>query len=90
VAWGGRLTVHGRSGTLDAGVERIEPGSGDDLGSVNTADARLCVFTSRLPGSTVGICGNGRVEDGLIRRADKSVIQATTVYGGLLIGVGIH
>jgi hypothetical protein len=92
LAWGGRLVFHGRSGTVDLGVERIQPGIGigDDLGPTDAADARVCVFARRQPGSSFGMCGTGRVEQADIRRSDGAVIATTAVYAGVLVGVGVH
>jgi hypothetical protein len=80
----------GRLGLLEAGLQRIQPFEDDGLGPVDIADARICVHTSRRPGASFGVCGNGRVERMSQRRSDGAATDAASVYGGLLAGLGVH
>lgn len=88
--WGSRIVLQGRSGKIDAGFTRYQPLDGDDLGPLDVADARICVFTSREPEPTAGICATGRMERGEVRAPGDRIFEMTTVHAGLLIGVGVH
>jgi hypothetical protein len=90
IGWGGHVSLLGRLGIIDVGLERVQPFEDDGLGPVDIADARICVQTSRRAGMTFGICGNGRVERMTIQRADATKAEAAAVYGGLLLGLGVH
>jgi hypothetical protein len=90
MGWGGTASLMGRLGVIEVGLERIQPFEDDGLGPVDVADGRICVQTSRRPGMTFGICGNGRVERMIIPRAGDTPTESATVYGGLLLGLGVH
>lgn len=90
MGWGGRFSLMGRLGLLEAGLQRIQAFEDDGLGPVDIADARICVHTSRKPGATFGICGNGRVERMTIQTGGGDRAEAASVYGGLLLGLGAH
>lgn len=90
VGWGGHVSLLGRLGLVEVGLERIQPFEDDGLGPVDIADGRICVQASRRPGATFGICGDGRVERMTIPRPDETKAEAVSVYGGLLLGLGVH
>lgn len=90
MGWGGHISLLGRLGLIQAGLERIQPFEDDGLGPVDVADARICVHSNRSQGATFGVCGDGRVERLSFPRTGGGSTEGAAVYGGLLLGLGVH